>query len=522
MINPKYFFVFLYTLSNLSYSQQLNEKVLKYQTSIEDFKKNLVDLAKTNQALPDSILFRKNYPTFDIMKDNSNNSLTSDDQNQILSQLQNLAKKSKQDSILSSSKIGISLDLIRSKKLENKFCKDLPKGGMLHVHPWGTLDRETLNLILSKQNPLIDLSQIKNIAEMGLDENTDGKIDSSLPKAATLNTLSILLKSKKVTESKIRFQDLTETEKKIFMDMFFMTSTSTQFSEFMGVFSMIFNTIFKKDSFSDPLFKVDEAMWSAFMSRAQNQKISYIEVTQTVNPKNGIDKFVKFKQAMKNKYNITVNTIAAFDRRQGSQKIYSQMKDFLNLPSTDAIVGINLVANEDLHPAKDYSAAYSLFTTYRLSTRPQLHATIHAGETGDIYNVRDALAMGSERIGHGVLLMKDLPTLNYVRNQKIPIEINLTSNLILNVANSIAEHPFLFYHRIGIPVSISTDDEGIFNTTMSKECELMISKTDINYTELKQIIINSISTSFASESEKQMLLKQLLLDLTQFESIYKH
>lgn len=37
----------------------------------------------------------------------------------------------------------IDMDIVRSRQESNLFCKMVPKGGMLHVHPFGTLDRPT-------------------------------------------------------------------------------------------------------------------------------------------------------------------------------------------------------------------------------------------------------------------------------------------------------------------------------------------------------------------------------------------
>lgn len=429
-------------------------------------------------------------------------------------------KKAKQQAQLKSKKIGVNLEIVRAKKNEAQFCADLPKGGMLHVHPWGTLDLETLKLILVKQNPLIDLAQIKKLAEIGLDENADGQIDSTLPKTSTLNFLNKIAEHEKLEGMKIRYSNLSEVDKGLFHDLFFIKNKANNFTEFMGVFSVIFNTVFKKDSFSDFKFKVDEAMWNAFLLRAQKEKITYLEVTQTVNSKNGVDKYANLKKSLKEKYGVTVNSIASLDRRLAPETIYAQVQDLLTMPANDSIVGINLVANEDLHPALQFKDAYSLLAQKRKTTHPQLSSTMHAGEKGDIYNVRNALVMGVQRIGHGVLLKNDLLSLEYVRLNQIPIEVNVISNLLLDVSPSIEAHPFLYYHRLGIPVNLSTDDEGIFQSTLSKECELIVQKTDIYYPELKEMILNSIRNSFAAESEKKQLLKTLDEDLKLFEKKY--
>lgn len=499
-------------------SKNINDKINIYGKQMKSIQNELQDLVSKKGAAWSAPV------PFDVtakLKGYEDGTLwTKTDNKELTIKYKHIVDKAKNQAKLSSKKIGLNLENIRSKNLEAQFCADLPKGGMLHVHPWGTLDLETLKLILVKQNPLIDLAQIKQLAEVGLDENADGKIDSTLPKTPTLSFLNKISVNEKLEGTKIRYSNLSEEDKALFHDLFFIKDKAASFTEFMGVFSVIFNTVFKKDSFSDFKFKVDEAMWSAFLTRAQKEKISYVEVTQTVNSKSGVDKYANLKKTLKEKYGVTVNSIASLDRRQSPEAVYAQVQDVLSLPANDAIVGVNLVANEDLHPAIQFKDAYSLLAQKRKTTHPQLSSTIHAGEKGDLYNVRNALAMGVQRIGHGVLLKNDLLTLEYVRQNKIPIEINVISNLLLDVSPSVEEHPFLYYHRLGIPVNISTDDEGIFQSTLSKECELIVKKTDIYYSELKEIILNSIRSSFAVETEKKQLLTQLEEDLKQFEKKY--
>lgn len=499
-------------------SKNINDKINQYNKQIKSIQNELQDLVSkkgTTWTAP---------VPFDVtaqLKGYEDGTLwTKTDNKELTIKYKHVVDKARNQAKLASKKMGINLENVRSKNLEAQFCADLPKGGMLHVHPWGTMDLETVKLILIKQNPLIDLAQLKQLAEVGLDENADGKIDSTLPKAPALNFLNKVSAYEKLEGAKIRYSNLSEEDKNLFHDLFFIKDKAGNFTEFMGVFSVIFNTVFKKDSFSDFKFKVDEAMWNAFLTRAQKEKISYIEVTQTVNSKSGVDKYAILKKTLKEKYGVTVNSIASLDRRQSPEAVYALVQDVLSMPANDAIVGFNLVANEDLHPAIHFKDAYSLLGHKRKTSHPQLNSTIHAGEKGDLYNVRNALAMGVQRIGHGVLLKDDLLSLEYVRQNKIPIEINVISNILLDVSPSVEAHPFLYYHRLGIPVNISTDDEGIFQSTLSKECELIVKKTDIHYSELKDIILNSIRSSFAVETEKKQLLVKLEEDLQLFEKKY--
>ena len=124
------------------------------------------------------------------------------------------------------------------------------------------------------------------------------------------------------------------------------------------------------------------------------------------------------------------------------------------------------------------------------------------------------------RIGHGVLLRDDPILLEYNRRQRIPMVMNLASNWQLNAIedDQFQNHPFLDKIRLGIPIALSTDDEGMFHTDIAHECVLAVQNTDIQYSELKQISYSSVEALFAEESLKSRLLEKLDAKFEAFET----
>jgi len=103
---------------------------------------------------------------------------------------------------------------------------------------------------------------------------------------------------------------------------------------------------------------------------------------------------------------------------------------------------------------------------------PDVSVSLHAGELTiglvppkDLrFHIRDAIDVaGANRIGHGVdLLYEDAPyaLLEDMVARDILVEINLTSNaVILGVEGP--DHPFETYLAAGVPLTLSTDDEGV-------------------------------------------------------------
>jgi adenosine deaminase len=198
-----------------------------------------------------------------------------------------------------------------------------------------------------------------------------------------------------------------------------------------------------------------------------------------------------------------------------------QAQDLLAVHSS-AIVGIDLLGNETSTPALETGQAeYATILRAVREGKSSLHRTMHAGELGDPRDPRDAMLLSAERLGHGVQLIEDPVALEYAATRKIAVEVNLVSNIRLQAIDSLKHHPYLKYLRLGIPVSLSTDDEGILDTEINKECQVAIAETDVTYFELRQMAFNSIETSFADEATKERLLGKLKESFSRFEKTFK-
>jgi adenosine deaminase len=86
-------------------------------------------------------------------------------------------------------------------------------------------------------------------------------------------------------------------------------------------------------------------------------------------------------------------------------------------------------------------------------------------------------------------LMKEMAASNVL------VEINLTSNdQILGVSGD--DHPLPVYQKYGVPVAISSDDEGVARSDMTHEYLRAVEGYRLPYTELKRMTRHSIEHSF--------------------------
>ncbi|HEX6772418.1 MAG TPA: adenosine deaminase [Acidobacteriaceae bacterium] len=200
-------------------------------------------------------------------------------------------------------------------------------------------------------------------------------------------------------------------------------------------------------------------------------------------------------------------------RNMPAQAVFAQLVLGFEVAAADLasphphFIGLNLVQPEDAeYSMADYTLQMQMIAALR-PYYPHVPVTLHAGELapglvppdGLRFHIRQAVEIaGAQRIGHGVDVMyEDRPydLLKTMASRHILVEVNLTSNdVILEVRGK--DHPLLMYRKYGVPVALSTDDEGVSRIDLTHEYEQAVETFGLTYTDLKQMARNSIEYSF--------------------------
>lgn len=195
-------------------------------------------------------------------------------------------------------------------------------------------------------------------------------------------------------------------------------------------------------------------------------------------------------------------------------------------------VGTNLVAPEDdFISLRDYMDHMEQLG-YLYDTLGPRNISLHAGELslGLVhpkelrFHITEAIKTGrAKRIGHGTDIIyetgyKDL--LKLMADEEIMVEVNLTSSeQILGVTGD--EHPYEIYKAAGVPMALSTDDEGVARIDLTHEYIKGVHELGLEYDDLKRMTYNSLKYAFLDDETKTRLLEDLDARFTTFEAGFK-
>lgn len=198
-----------------------------------------------------------------------------------------------------------------------------------------------------------------------------------------------------------------------------------------------------------------------------------------------------------------------------------------------AVVGFDLAGAEKGYPAEDHRKAYLL------AHRHFLKKTVHAGEAFGPPSIFQAITdCHADRIGHGTNLfdetLVDLPTpeerrryvqalAQYIADQRITIELCLTSNLQTIPSMTLAKHPFGKMLESKLSTTFCTDNRLVSHTTVTDEIAKAVEAFSITPSRLKDLIIYGFKRSFypGGYIDKRKYVRQVINTYERLEREYK-
>lgn len=255
-----------------------------------------------------------------------------------------------------------------------------------------------------------------------------------------------------------------------------------------------------------------------------------------------IEEMINFENKEKHRYDrnripLTPRFIVSINRSESIDDAMEHAKLAVDykIEGNRYVVGLELSGDPHKNLFQNFEPAFKLAKDNGLCT------SIHCGEIHcEQENITSfpyedtirILDFTPDRLGHALLLSESMFQNLESRHIKIPIECCPTSNVMTlelakhvegDLVHGLRRHPRLSqWISNEYPISISTDDPGIFNTDPITELTLLVEAFQVNEPwPLIRIVLDSISHSFESKEFKVLLLEafqQKIKSILQSES----
>ena len=160
------------------------------------------------------------------------------------------------------------------------------------------------------------------------------------------------------------------------------------------------------------------------------------------------------------------------------------------------LVGVDLAGYENNGTFMDYAPLI------RLAKSMNIPCTVHAGEMGIGSHVPDAIAMGADRIGHGINCVQNEAWLQQVIDAQIPLEVCVTGNCRHGILYS--DHPVRYLLERGAMVTLNCDNMTFAQTDLANE-HAQLRQLGVETSTLKECTMRAIDAAFCTPELKEQL-----------------
>jgi adenosine deaminase len=197
-------------------------------------------------------------------------------------------------------------------------------------------------------------------------------------------------------------------------------------------------------------------------------------------------------------FDIKVNLIGIISRTYGAELGWKELDALLS--KKDDIVALDLAGDEANFPGE-------LFVEHLIKARDMgWRITVHAGEASGPESIWQAIRdLGADRIGHAVSAVQDLALMDFLAENRIGVEANLTSNVQTMTVPDLASHPMKRFLEHDILATLNTDDPGISAIDLPYEYQVAAPAAGLTIEQIHQAQRNALEVAFLTDQEKAAL-----------------
>lgn len=213
--------------------------------------------------------------------------------------------------------------------------------------------------------------------------------------------------------------------------------------------------------------------------------------------------FQKGLQMAEKKWGLVTGLIGIVQRIKTLKEAQASIDFFIENQSE--YIGVDLADNEEGFEPKTFAPAFEK------AKKAGLHVTVHSGETphpdAGQWILDSIKILGAERIGHGVQCIRHPEVMNLLKQQGIPLEVCPLSNWLTQAFPRFEDHPLRKLWDLGVPLTLASDDPGIFASTLTDDYEIAQRYHGFTVEQFRQANQLAYEKSFIPESKKKSLKK---------------
>lgn len=166
------------------------------------------------------------------------------------------------------------------------------------------------------------------------------------------------------------------------------------------------------------------------------------------------------------------------------------------------IVGFGIAGDESIHPSEFTRA-------YEIASEAGLGCSVHSGEWEGPESIRAALKLPVTRLDHGVRAVEDPELVREIADRGTTLTVCPSSNVVLGVYRSFADHPLPQLREAGVHVTLGSDDPPYFGASLGGEYSVCAEHFGWAEDELLALTTTAIEGAFCEEPLRERLLAQL-------------
>ncbi len=275
----------------------------------------------------------------------------------------------------------------------------------------------------------------------------------------------------------------------------------TDLASFLAVYYPAMNVLETEQDFYD--------LAMDYLHRAAKNNVRHVEIF--FDPQAHTSRNIPFETAINGLYKATVDAralnidarlIMCFLRDYSRESARKTLEE--SLKYQDKFIGIGLDSDEHNNPPMKF------FNQFTDATTHNLHITAHADidQKNSIEHITELLeVIGTERIDHGTNIVEDPDLVEYAAKNEIGFTACPLSNSF--VSPEMKGKEILELLNKGVKVSIHSDDPAYFGGYISDNYYALAKNFDLNKDQIVQLAKNSFETSWISNEQKALYLKQI-------------